>query len=226
MPYIHWESHLGQLRAGATLENIRKETTKTRLCRSRNSWRRAEDLNGLNRESKGNPSQTPDGTQELPSAANTKPEDNDDELLKKYLFKRWPLHLRRTLVQSYYSYLADTKTRDDNQVAMRAQSRKLRQETKYITDYVSKQTRKSAKHTKPVPNGEQRPDQINKDTPNPDRSTQMSKAKSMSEKEQSPGQVNEDAPDPDNNRPVVMVDQLWLWVVSKGRPTFAFFDRS
>jgi hypothetical protein len=264
MPYIHWESRLGQLRASEVLENLRKETTKTRLWRSRNSWRREEDLGNLNRGSENtpppgatpknsiedttkakpsgylnslwtaaerfiglhrkpasNPSQKLDNAQKL--LRNTKLDDNDDELLKRYLFKRWPLHLRRTLAQSYYSYLADTKTRDNNQVPMRAQSRKLRQENQFIAECVKKHTGKGTKRKKSK--GEQRLPESPRDIAHPDRPAQKTPKKLMLKGEQSFAQVSEDDPDLDDNRPVVMVDQLWLWVVSKGIPTFTICDR-
>lgn len=42
-----------------------------------------------------------------------------EALLRNYLFAEKPLHLRRTLDQSYYTSLSDTKVRDEDQVAER-----------------------------------------------------------------------------------------------------------
>jgi hypothetical protein len=201
---------------GATPKNTNQETTKAKLSRYlKLLWGTAEDFIVLHREQASSPPREPDSTQN--PSGNTKPDDNDDELLKKYLFKRWPLHLRRTLAQSYYSYLADTRTRDNNQVPMRAQSRKLLQENQFIEECVKMHTGKGTKQKKSK--GEQRLLESSKDAAPTHRSAQKTAKKLMSESEQNFAQLSKDDSDLDDNRPVVMVDQLWLWVVSKGIPT-------
>jgi hypothetical protein len=41
------------------------------------------------------------------------------KLLRMYLYKRRPIHLRRTLDQYYYSHVANTNLLDENQLVMR-----------------------------------------------------------------------------------------------------------
>jgi hypothetical protein len=201
---------------GATPKNTNQETTKAKLSRYLKSFLGAdEDSIAPHGEQASSPSQEPNGTQD--QSRNTKPDDNDDKLLEKYLFKRWPLHLRRTLAQSYYSYLADTRTRDNNQVPMKAQSKKLQQEKQFIAECVKMHTGKDTKQKKLK--GEQRLPESSKDAAPTHKSPQEAAKKLMSEREQNFLQVSKDDSDLGDNRPVVMVDQLWLWVVSKGIPT-------
>jgi hypothetical protein len=44
----------------------------------------------------------------------------DEKLLRKYLLSERPVHIRRTLDQSYYWTLRDTQARDRDQVVYRA----------------------------------------------------------------------------------------------------------
>lgn len=46
--------------------------------------------------------------------------DADEKLLRKHLLGERPVHIRRTLDQSYYWTLRDTQTRDRDQVVYRA----------------------------------------------------------------------------------------------------------
>lgn len=46
--------------------------------------------------------------------------DPDEKLLRKHLLGERPLHIRRTLDQSYYWTLKDTRMRDEDQVVYRA----------------------------------------------------------------------------------------------------------
>lgn len=45
--------------------------------------------------------------------------ERDERLIKEYIFKESPLHLRRTLDQSYYWKLENTTPRDQDQVVYR-----------------------------------------------------------------------------------------------------------
>jgi len=45
--------------------------------------------------------------------------DGDEQLLRKHLLEPRPIHIRRTLDQSYYWTLKDTETRDRDQVVYR-----------------------------------------------------------------------------------------------------------
>jgi hypothetical protein len=179
MPYIHWESYSRQVEENRLLDDIKEQSLKTRIWRSHDMLSAAK--NWIRRpDGVGKPSPQNLGSSEEPSRAiEKKTTDYDAELLDTYLFKPWPLHLRPTLSQYYYSYLADTPKRDCNQVAMRARSRKLRQESTFTAKLVNKETQNS-----------------------------------------------EDVSRPDRNSSVIMVDQLWLWIVSQGRFTFAFYNGS
>jgi hypothetical protein len=198
MPYIHWESYSGQAEVSELLDNIKEQSSKTRIWTSQDSWWAKQDrtrrVNGVEK-----PSQKSGGSEEPSRATNKKTTDYDAELLNTYLFKRWPLHMRRTLHQYYYSYLADTQTRDCDQVTIRARSRNLQEESKFTSKFVSKETKKVG---------------------------EVKQTESKSKGEHAPAQNPEDGSEPDRNCPVVMVDQLWLWVVSQGRSAFPFCDGS
>ena len=200
MPYIHWESYSSHVKVGKILDKIKEKSSKTRIWRP-NTSQTPKGKNRSHSTEAGGISQTMGG-RDGPLNTNTKTRDYDEELLDVYLFKRWPLHMRRTLGQYYYSYLADTKTRDDDQVAMRARSRRLREETEHITKWVSKEAEKAGQMESAKPKSEKEGENINSAT------------------------QNEDGLRPDGDSPVVMVDQLWLWVVSPGRSHFVFPNES
>jgi hypothetical protein len=195
MPYIHWESISSQVEVGKILDRIKRDISKTKIWRSNvgqaNDNYRRQDSEDINE-----PSPPPGADDGLPGARGAKSTDYDAELLKAYLYKRWPVHMRRTLDQYYYSYLADTKTRDGDQVAMRARQRKLQEEAKFSAKYVTTETEKDAKNKK---------------------KTEL-KAEKKSKKDLYQTKVPE--PKQDGNSPVVMIDQLWLWVVSPSSSPF------
>src|SRR5438874_657833 len=102
MPYIHWEPYRAQEAVSKLLDEIKEDSLKMRILRRRTI------------EEQTIPPRTPlsgIGSRVEAVADPNLPQKNDDKLLAKYVFKRWPLHLRRTLDQYYYSYLADTKAR-------------------------------------------------------------------------------------------------------------------
>jgi len=199
MPYIHWESISSQVEVGKILDRIKRDISKTKIWRSNvgqaNDNYRRQDSEDINE-----PSPPPGADDGLPGARGAKSTDYDAELLKAYLYKRWPVHMRRTLDQYYYSYLADTKTRDGDQVAMRARQRKLQEEAKFSAKYVTTETEKDAKNKK--------------------KKTEL-KTEKMSKKDLHQTKVPE--PKQDGNSPVVMIDQLWLWVVSPSTSPFLAF---
>ncbi|RDW58477.1 hypothetical protein BP5796_12407 [Coleophoma crateriformis] len=135
MPYIHWESHIAQKRLTEVITNVKNETKKTRILNTKTPLWPIEKSNETvatepHVDGKGQQGGTPEKDSK---------EDAEDyrELLRRYLFKRRPVHLRRTLDQYYYSHLADTNLRDSDQVVMRKfnESRKelkLNADTKYI----------------------------------------------------------------------------------------------
>lgn len=63
----------------------------------------------------------------------TQESEQSDALLRTYVGKSPPLHIRRTLDQYYYSRLRDTTRRDCDQVVTRARNEHLRQE--YLREY-------------------------------------------------------------------------------------------
>lgn len=180
------------------LDEIKEDTLKMRILRRRTF------------EDQTMPPRTPlsgIGSRVDVSADPNLMRSNDDKLLTKYVFKRWPLHLRRTLDQYYYSYLADTKARDGDQVVMRIWNKGLQRESEDAAKYLQSLA-KSAEGTMQS-NKSQGDDkkQVNKTG-----KTQESKV----------GKVHEEPPLKDENCPIVMVDQLWLWVIRKGKTYLVF----
>jgi hypothetical protein len=60
----------------------------------------------------------------------------DEKLLRKYLRHRPPMHVRRTLDQSYHYTLDDTKLRDRDQVVLRYARKKISQDDGRISPRV------------------------------------------------------------------------------------------
>lgn len=184
MPYIHWESFSSQEEVGKILHRIIRDISKTKIWRSKeNTGQASENPSRQNTEDVNEPTPSPGGDDGVPGAKNSKSTDYDAELLQTYLYKRWPVHMRRTLDQYYYSYLADTKVRDSDQVAMRARERKMHEEDEYTQQYVAPKIENNTGNKK-------------EDNQKPRREEKDNKPKH------------------DNNSPVVMIDQLWVWIVS------------
>jgi hypothetical protein len=201
MPYLHWESFSSQEEVSKILHRIIKDISQTKIWRSNeNSGQSGVNPSRQNSEDITEPTPSPGGDDGVPGAKNVKSTDYDAELLKTYLFKHWPVHMRRTLDQYYYSYLADTKTRDSDQVAMRARERKLQEEAKFSAQYVTSEIETNAKNN----------------TEKEDKKNEKNDPKTKSENRDKKGSHQSAAPKPkhDDNSPVVMIDQLWVWVVS------------
>jgi len=200
MPYLHWESYRSCEAVGKLLREIKDDSMKNLILRAGKTWRTYEP----------NPQPLP-RSKHLDSAeskkepeimtTNDKTKDDDDELLKKYLFKRWPIHLRRTLDQYYYSYLADTRARDDDQIVM-----KVRNEELYLNELVIRE--KYHAHT----HGHQTGGKQNKMS----NDHQKTHKRHIISKETSPETSTDKTPPKDKNSPLVIVDQLWLWVLNRG----------
>jgi hypothetical protein len=187
MPYIHWESYRAQENASKLLDDIKEDASTARILKRGQTWRTAEDYMAAPAIYTRDPLQRQ--VQLTGERTNVKGNDYDDELLNNYLFKRWPLHLRRTLDQYYYSYLADTKTRDGDQVVMRSRNHSLRREAEFTANFLRDEHGGITGKTRYILT--------------PKRTSSLAEAKN--------------APVPrDDNSPIVMVDQLWLWVVKKG----------
>ncbi len=201
MPYIHWESFSSQVEVGKILDKIKRDISKTKIWRSKSNVAQAnENYIRHNSGHLNETSRSPGGDNGVPGSRDRKSTDYDAELLRTYLYKRWPVHMRRTLDQYYYSYLADTKTRDGDQVAMRARGRRLEEEAKFSAQYVTTQNENNPKNQK---KGTQ-----------PKIENNGKNGMSGMNKTANPG------PKPDGNSPVVMIDKLWLWVVSPSQSPF------
>jgi hypothetical protein len=199
MPYIHWEPYQAQEAVSKLLDEIKEDSLKMRILRRRTI------------EDQTIPPRTPlSGIGSRVDAfadPNLTMKSSDDKLLTKYVFKRWPLHLRRTLDQYYYSYLADTKARDGDQVVMRIWNRDLQRESEDAAKYLQSLTKYAGGVTQSKKSQADGTKQVNR------------KGKTQEPKV---GKVHEDPPLKDENSPIVMVDQLWLWVIRKGKTAFLY----
>lgn len=192
MPYIHWESDLAQKNVRELLYDIKEDSAAKRILNRGQTWRTSENCKVVAspRREMSDPLQRQ--AQPPPRQKALKADNSDDELLKKYLFKRWPLHLRRTLDQYYYSYLADTESRDGDQVVMRSRNNRLKCKAEFTAEFIKSEEGKTA-----VKKG----------------LTASHKASFIV------ARTKKDFVDRDDNSPIVMVDQLWLWVVKEGKST-------
>jgi hypothetical protein len=119
MPYIHWETDLAQTHVAEWIEEVRLDSEKTSGAQENNFWPSEKDRLEPNPTiNLTQPQMTTSNTEEV-NIETQDAKENYRELLRRYLFKRRPVHLRRTLDQYYYSHLADTNFRDSDQVVMR-----------------------------------------------------------------------------------------------------------
>jgi hypothetical protein len=199
------------------------------------------------------------------------PENEEDyrELLRRYLYKRRPVHLRRTLDQYYYSYLADTNDRDGDQVVMRQfneekKSLNLEADIKYQQLLAMKKGLEEFEK-QPIPKPETMDDHLSDEGDDTESTSELITSRRMSE---SPSHVaethqvgaeNAAQPPPklstwehavnkviapwkrkelkdvdgklhkidqvlyyDDNSPVLMIDQLWLWIIDNGESHTTF----
>jgi hypothetical protein len=195
IPYIHWESYHAQGRVSLELDNIKREAIRTRILKLGRDWNLQDHIAGVDEAQ----------TSAAESKKNTAVKNDDDEMMRRYLYKRWPIHLRRTLDQYYFSFLADTKNRDGDQVVTRARNIELNLMKKEATvdfdDIPSDGSHTSADNCPSwlasffgrLHNKSQKTD--NPEAPSTNRQIMQEK---------------------DPNSPVVMIDQLWLWVLDEG----------
>lgn len=115
------------------------------------------------------------------------------------------MHLRRTLDQYYYSHLADTNFRDGDQVVMRqfnenTKKLKLKDDPKY------KRLQEIREREEEIANASFWSRTVKK----------ASTTRPMKLKEVTSQLLEiEQAPYRDANSPVLMVDQLWLWLIDE-----------
>jgi hypothetical protein len=264
MPYIHWEGHLARKNLSQMIAEVKEEALKsTRTIKSKTPlW--PDEKGGTFPPSSPSDAGHENGTKkpEIKDLTLETPENEEDyrELLRRYLYKRRPVHLRRTLDQYYYSYLADTNDRDGDQVVMRQfnEDKKrlnLEADTKYQRLLREKEGLKAFEN-QPVPRPEKKYEQS---LPDSESASELTASRRMSESSsQVAGRGSIDAgnaaqPSPsttawvemvnkviapwkrkelkevdnklhkidqvlyyDDNSPVLMIDQLWLWIVDKG----------
>jgi hypothetical protein len=109
MPYLHWETDDAREKMLNVIKDIESpETAGTRTS----TGVEVKDLRLSNWGKKLLPKAIIYGT--------AKKADADEKLLRKHLLSERPVHIRRTLDQSYYWTLKDTSTRDRDQVVYRA----------------------------------------------------------------------------------------------------------
>lgn len=134
MPYLHWETDRGREQTAKAI----KEANPAKLSSVAEIVSQAKAANEQNPETGQNSgdkidcnkpqaiaclgSATPLGKVLFLAAALMEAIDfrTEGKLIDKYLHDKPPLHPRRTLDQSYYGTLKDTKTRDRDQVVYRA----------------------------------------------------------------------------------------------------------
>jgi hypothetical protein len=212
MPYIHWEADHAQLKVSATIEAVKTESQKTSGAPKNKLWPNEKDRNYTRQHSSPAIHLGQLGLSRLKSADVEQglldsPEAEEDyyELLRRYLFKRRPVHLRRTLDQYYYSHLADTNFRDGDQVVMRqlnenTKNLKLKDDPKY----------------KRLLDIKEEEEEIAKAGFLPRTIRKVSTSRPMKLKEVNSQLLKiEQAPYRDGNSPILMVDQLWLWVIDE-----------
>jgi hypothetical protein len=112
MPYLHWETDEAREKMHSVIKDI--ESPKRPGTRT-TSGARVEDLPLSEVGKKLLPSAIIFAEQEA-----AKNPDADEMLLRTHLLSERPVHIRRTLDQSYYWTLKDTSTRDRDQVVYRA----------------------------------------------------------------------------------------------------------
>ena len=223
MPYIHWETDLAQTHVAEWIEEVRLDSEKTSGAQENNFW--PSEKNRL----EPNPTidlaepQTTTSNAEEVNIETQDAKENYRELLRRYLFKRRPVHLRRTLDQYYYSYLADTNFRDSDQVVMRQlneERKKLKlesnpnyQELKKIKD--SEQSIADSSFFSRILQ------KIRRSLPTTLEEVKswsiLDEVKSRPTLEEVKSQLVkiEQTTYWDKNSPILMVDQLWLWVLDE-----------
>ncbi|KAH6667730.1 ankyrin repeat-containing domain protein [Halenospora varia] len=249
MPYIHWEAHRARKSVSEMITKVKREALKTKPTQNNKPlW--------LSEKTGSNP-QTLVATEvhghvalettELEQVILDSPDSEEDyfELLRRYLYKRRPVHLRRTLDQYYYSHLADTNDRDLDQVVMRQfnedkKDLKLGADLKY-----EKLQRRKRKLEEDDKHPDLQPTTYSEVETGVTSSEATAKATlwqrlvkklgARRRKEESKDvdrklQIVDHMIYYDENSPVLMIDQLWLWIIDGKTIVTSFphrlFDRN
>lgn len=112
MPYLHWETDERREKMRCVIDDIMEPGTRAL---------KGAKISDLKLSKWGKilvPILIKKRRQDLLQTA-----DADERLLRKYLISERPVHIRRTLDQSYYWTLKDTQMRDRDQVVYRATNR-------------------------------------------------------------------------------------------------------
>jgi hypothetical protein len=198
MPYIHWEAYRAQEAVSQILDDIKEDSLKSGIIRSSKTWRTNPGAEFHLRKKVVSIKRA--ATDDSMKDTNSQIPDDDNLLLKLYLFKRWPIHLRRTLDQYYYSYLADTRMRDGDQVVTRARNQDLH---------------RTLAATRLFP-GFQEKSQIATSSKQQSGTEMDTSAKKRVSKKEASKAVDEAMElEKDEDSPVVMIDQLWLWILDE-----------
>jgi len=206
MPYIHWEADRAQTLVAKWIKKVKLDSEKTSGARENNFWPSEKIRIGpvstihVAKHPQMTTSDVGEVTIETQDAG-----ENYLELLRRYLFKRRPVHLRRTLDQYYYSHLADTNFRDGDQVVMR-QLNEYKKELKLKGNRDYEKLKVIQKQEQAI-----------------ERSSFFSRIfqKAWRSRPMKLEEVNSRLFDieqtlyRDRNSPVLMIDQLWLWVVDE-----------
>jgi len=214
MPYLHWEADRAQFNVAKLIDKVKEESQKTSGARRNKMWPSEKH------SSQSSPSAIrpvpPDSRRSIGADTNEvapgipEAEEDYEELLRRYLFKRRPVHLRRTLDQYYYSHLADTHFRDGDQVVMR----QLNESTKRLKlddDPKYKKLLEIKKREEAIERASFLPRILKKIS-----TSRPKKLKEVS----SQILAIEQKPYRDGNSPVLMVDQLWLWIIDESQLWF------
>lgn len=209
LPYVHWERCQGQENMTRILEG--KPLIASRL------------LNG-----------EVNNTARIQLGETVLEDDPSDTLLTTYVGKNPPLHIRRTLDQYYYSKLKDTEVRDRDQVVSRARDENIKlqylakDESRFPTwsSDVKEHERtllQARSRTNPILEGEESSmqdlTQTIKDLDKVEK--RISAALSGVNDEKIRRTLHATLGD----SPIIMVDQLWLWVLDDTTVITSFSPR-
>jgi hypothetical protein len=220
MPYIHWETHTAQKEVARWIEEAKLDSEKTSGDQENTFWPSKKPAPGPKPTLKiAKQPQTITSDAEKVTIKTQDVKDPYRELLRRYLFKRRPIHLRRTLDQYYYSYLADTNFRDSDQVVMRQLNEDKKElKLKSNSNYQElKRIRDSEQSIADSSLFSRILQEIRRNLPTTLEEVKswsiLDEVKSRPTLEEVKSQLDkiEQTNYWDKNNPILMVDQLWLW---------------
>jgi hypothetical protein len=237
MPYIHWEAHGARKNVSSMIAKVKKEAVRSGPSgSSKPLWPREKadsnvQIPALQANEVEMDTHIALETTELEQVILDSPDLEEDylELLRRYLYKRRPVHLRRTLDQYYYSHLADTNDRDLDQVVMRQfnedkKELKLGADPKYeelLRAKAKLKTEEKSLNPERVGFGEVEDDDADEFNEKANVWQRMVKRlgaqrrlEESKDLERKLHQVDH-VVYYDDNSPVLMIDQLWMWIIDE-----------